>query len=259
MSPFLAGARLRPRGGERMVLAMKLSSIVGRRLAMPGQGRRRARVVLGRLALGVGILAATARADEVEMVGGDKYVGEVVSLGADTLVVRSEVLGTVRLPRGKVAVIALGNRSSTNAAKLTPTPGRPPATNAPAPASTALPTDLASAVKLLGADPAVGAQIQSQLLGAEGAEANAKFREMVTGYLTGRLTVNDIRAQAQSAADQLREIKRELGSDADATLDTYLAVLDRFLGQTAQPTTTSNLPAARPVGKGPTEPGSGSR
>src|SRR5438034_10349096 len=54
------------------------------------------------------------RADQVEMQNGDRYLGTVLSLDTNTLVLRSAVLGTVTLPRGKVALIHLGSGGSKN-------------------------------------------------------------------------------------------------------------------------------------------------
>jgi len=42
-------------------------------------------------------LCSAAAADQIEMANGDRYVGRVVSLGADTLTLQSEVLGTLKL------------------------------------------------------------------------------------------------------------------------------------------------------------------
>src|SRR5262245_53924746 len=63
----------------------------------------------------VAVLPA-AYADQVEMQNGDRYAGTVLSLNADTLTLKSEVLGTLKLPRTQVALVALGNRSLTNTA-----------------------------------------------------------------------------------------------------------------------------------------------
>ena len=51
--------------------------------------------------------------------------------------------------------------------------------------------------------------------------------------MTGRLNVDDIRREAKSAADQLREYRRELGPEAGGSFDGYLSVLDHFLKGTA--------------------------
>src|SRR5260370_631921 len=59
--------------------------------------------------------------DQVEMLNGDGYVGRVLSLGNDTLVVQSEFLGTLRLPRAKISTITLesfGAAHATNTARL---------------------------------------------------------------------------------------------------------------------------------------------
>lgn len=161
-------------------------------------------------------LAATSlRADQVTMLNGDRYVGSVVSLNADALVLRSEVLGTVRLPRAQVAVITLGAQPQPIA------PGLNTATNAAAtpPSAAAADTNLLQ-------------QLQSQFLGEDGAAARQQFNSLLSGYLSGKLNVNDIRAQAQSAAEQIKKLKGELGSDASGALDTYLSVLQRFLAET---------------------------
>ena len=75
-------------------------------------------------------------------------------------------------------------------------------------------------------------QIRQQML-AGSPEATRKYDEMVSGLLSGQLSVGDIRQQAQSAAAQLREMKRELGPEADESLDGYLQVLDSFIKETA--------------------------
>jgi hypothetical protein len=52
-------------------------------------------------------LAVSVSADQVEMQNGDRYVGKVLTLNNETLVLQNEVLGTVKLPRVKVAAIIL--------------------------------------------------------------------------------------------------------------------------------------------------------
>jgi hypothetical protein len=66
--------------------------------------------------------------------------------------------------------------------------------------------------------------------------------------------VDDIRAQAQAAADQLRALQHESGEDAGFATSAYLAILDHFLKETAPSGSTSNAPASAPVPKpGPAE------
>ena len=173
------------------------------------------------------------RADVLEMQNGDRYSGKVVSVSTDTVALDSEILGRINVPRNKVASVAFG----TNAAlPLATSTARPVATNLPtAIASTSLANtnaDLSAALRQLGGDTNFIGQIRQQML-AGSPEAGAKFDETVNGLMSGQINMNDLRRQAQSSAEQLRELKRELGPDADESLDAYLKVLDAFISETA--------------------------
>jgi hypothetical protein len=105
--------------------------------------------------------------------------------------------------------------------------------------------DMSAALRQLGADKGSLQQVQSQLLSDAGPEANKKFNEMVGGLLTGRMTVNDLRAEAKSLTEQVRALKRDLGDDAGGMIDTYLVVLDTFLKETEPAGGTTNTAAAK--------------
>ena len=74
--------------------------------------------------------------------------------------------------------------------------------------------------------------------------------------MSGKLTVDDIRKEAKSAADQLKELKRDLGEDGGWALDGYLTILDNFLRETSPPVsvaatnTSGALPKAEPSRRG---------
>src|SRR2546423_10793476 len=53
-------------------------------------------------------------ADQIEMQNGDHYLGKVISFSTNAVVLQSDVLGTVTLPRNKVALLTLGSSASTN-------------------------------------------------------------------------------------------------------------------------------------------------
>ena len=188
------------------------------------------------------------RGDQVQMQNGDRYFGRVLSLNTNTLVLQSEVLGSVRLPRGKVAFITLGTATPTNAAGALGAPNNRPA----APTNAVL--DLSASLRNLGANTNFVRQVQAQFLGDAGPEANNKFNAMIGGLLSGRLTVNDIRVEAKSAADQLKELKRDLGEDAGGALDGYLAILENFLRETAPPPGVSATNVSRSLPKAKSEP-----
>ena len=171
------------------------------------------------------LLASTGRlqADQVELQNGDRYVGHVLSLNTSTVVVQSEVLGTVRLPRGKVATITFGPVSATNS----------PAPSNPAVATANTVSNPPAGFPGMSFSTNLIQQVQKQFLGGAGAEANDKFNELLGGLMTGKLSVDDIRAQARSAADQLRALQKESGEEAGFAASTYLAILDHFLKETA--------------------------
>ena len=168
----------------------------------------------------------SARADQVEMQNGDRYAGNVLSLNTNTVVLQSDVLGTVNLPRSKVALITLGSITTVNRAAL-PSLAKTQLT-ARSPAPTNSPADLSHELRQLGTNNNLIQQVQAQFLSDAGPEANKKFNELVSGLVSGKMSVNDIRREAKSAADQVRALKKDLGDDT-GIIDSYLAILDSFL------------------------------
>ncbi|MGC3958674.1 MAG: hypothetical protein QM813_12270 [Verrucomicrobiota bacterium] len=187
-------------------------------------------------------LTTKVLADQVEMKNGDRYVGQVISMSTDTLVLKNEILGTIKLPRDKVAQLTLG----TNA--IAPTSR--PATNA---ITATLPAGLPAKAANLARSSATATsptnvmqQVQQQLLMEASPEAKAKFQELAGGYLTGAVSENQIRVEAQSAAEQLRKFKAELGADAGEDLDGYIAILEGFLNESGSAAATTGQ-TNRPV------------
>ena len=164
------------------------------------------------------------------MQNGDRYLGSVVAMTSEVLVLRSEVLGTVTLPRNKVAQISLGASpvaGSLRGLLQTNLPTHPPVAT-----TNTLPKLQLPASSKLSASTNVLQQVQEQLLTDATPEARSKFRELAGGYLTGKVTVGDIRAEARSAVAQLKALKAELGEDGDTSLDGYLTILEGFLNET---------------------------
>ena len=62
---------------------------------------------------------------------------------------------------------------------------------------------------------------------------------MVGGLMSGSLSMGDLRREAKTAADQIRELKHELGPEAGDALDGYLAELNNFLNETAAESTNA--------------------
>ena len=185
----------------------------------------------------------SARADEVVMQNGDHYYGKVLSMTTNSLLLQSEMLGTVNLPRAKVKLVTFGINAPTNSARAVT--ATTTASRLPVPANTNRASDLSATLRDLKADTNLVHQIQADYLGAATPEANQKFNETLNGLATGKLNINDLRAEARSAADQLRGFKRELGEDAGGELDGYLEILERFLRETESTAGTKTKPIDR--------------
>jgi hypothetical protein len=191
------------------------------------------------------LTALPVAADQVEMLNGDRYSGQVLLVNTNVLILQSENVGRISLPRAKVAVLRLGDVT----ASVSPTPA--PKISRPAQASTlgaVTNSDLSAAFRGLGGSETSNlvSQVRSQLLGDAGPEASQKFDDLLGGLMSGRMNMDDLRQQAKAAADQLRDLKGQSGNeDPTGSLDGYLAILDSFLKETAPTSTATNSVASR--------------
>ena len=193
------------------------------------------------------VAAPLLRADQVEMQNGDRYSGKVLSVSADTVVLESEVLGKINVPRKKVASLVFGtnaaaSKAATNVTRVSVPTNLPTAASLAALANTNV--DLSAVLRNLGANTNFIRQIREQML-AGNPEAASNYDELVNGLMSGKLNMDDLRREAKSSADQLRALTRDLGPEAGDSLDAYLDVLDNFLKETAAEP-TSATPAPQP-------------
>lgn len=207
---------------------------------------------------------ARVRADQVEMSNGDRYVGRVLSLSGETLVLQSEVLGNLRLPRGRISTILLDPRpvaAGTNTApRALAAPGGKPALTTNnfgkvAGASTNASTEFSAAMRQLGTNSSMLRQVQDQLLTGAGPEAQAKFNDLMGGLLSGKIDLTQLRAEAKTTLEQARRMRGDLGEEGGGMLDSYLSILDGFLKETEPEVSSTNkvpavsVPAPTPAQK----------
>jgi hypothetical protein len=192
--------------------------------------------------------ALGAKADQVEMVNGDRYVGRVLSLSADNLTLQSDVLGTLRLPRSRISTIALDPRvtgSGTNLARPMPLLQRSNnLTKISAGGSTNAAAEFSVAMRQLGSNSNVVKQVQEQLLTGAGPEAQAKFNDLLGGLLSGKIDLTQLRAEAKSTLDQARQVRGDMGEEG-AMIESYLAILDGFLKETQTEGNLTNTPSVQ--------------
>jgi len=180
--------------------------------------------IFARLSLAFFLCGSLAIADQVETQNGDHFAGKVLSLDTNTLTLRNENLGIIKLPRSKITVITFDPGGATNAT------ARPAISNGTAATPLQAQTNNPFALfNKLGVTSNLVAQIQKQYLASAPPEARDKFNELMGGLLSGKLTMADIRLQAKSMADQVRAARKDLDDEQGMMVDAYLSILDRFL------------------------------
>ncbi len=207
------------------------------------------------LAALAGPVALSVKADLLELTNGDHYRGVVISMTQSNLEFQSEIQGRVKLPRDKVAKITLHESAVSK-----PVAATPPSTAAPlilsGPSNPTTPASQADAVikqmRDQGVDSKLINQVQEQIFGKASPEAAQKFNETMDGLISGKLNIQDIRAQAQSSIAQIKTARQELGGDAGEMLDGYLAILEKFVQETGS--STSSSPSPQPTPSAPVAP-----
>jgi hypothetical protein len=174
--------------------------------------------------ISLSFLGFIAHADVIECDNGDRYNGKVLSMDEKTVKLQNEIAGTITIPRGRIVSIGFRSAQATK-----------PSTNSP----------VAIPGKQTKIDSAAVDRVQNELLATATPEANQMFQEMVRGLQSGQLNLGDIRAQALSTLQQLREAQKELGDDdLAALLGSYGSVLENFIKQTPP---SSRAPAVTPA------------
>jgi hypothetical protein len=195
-------------------------------------------------------LAQSAVADVIRLTNGDTLHGEVLSLDAKSLALKSQTLGELKIAREQIASIQFGDAPAVP--PVAPAPPVTPAAAAPAeaPAKPAAreqtADDVVRQLRESGIDPAVmrGVTDAIPLLNTS-PEAQEYFSERVGGLISGQLDVGDIRKDAEKAVAELEDLKREFGPQMGPAIDPYLGILKRFLRET-NPTPAADQPPASP-------------
>jgi hypothetical protein len=184
-------------------------------------------------------MADVSQADQVVMQNGDTFNGKVLSMTTNSLVFQNDNLGTVTLLRSKITGITFGTAVAAPLLKASPTNLIVIGQSATPEPETNSSSDLTEALRELRDQTNLVQQVQSQVLGSANPAAVNKFNQMIDDLSTGKMSMNDLRAQAQSAADQLRALGPGAGEEANS----YLTILDNFLQETAPGNGSTNSTA----------------
>jgi hypothetical protein len=201
---------------------------------------------VGFLTFFLALMVVTSRADQIVMQNGDTLYGRVLAMTTNTLVLQDENLGTVTLPRAKVSALVFGaaTKASSSAPQLNVVSiYQRPAAKTPTTQQSDPDSDVAAMLRGIRDHTNLIEQVEGQVLGSASPEATSKFNELLDGLSSGQLDMKGLRAQAQTAADELKEYKKDLGPEFGAEADSYLAILNNFLQETASENSTTNSAA----------------
>lgn len=192
------------------------------------------------------LLSGTLLADQLQMQNGDVFNGTVLAVNTNAVELKNENLGIVYLSRAKVTAIRFGTVTTANHALAAPVAITSPGLST-SPQVPAAGPDLAAALRGLRYRTNLLQQVQSQVLGSGASpEADAKFNELVDGLSTRKIDMNQLRAQASDAAEQIKELKKQLGPNDNGEMDSYLVILNSFLQETAPGNSSTNLSLMSP-------------
>ena len=193
--------------------------------------------------------ALPVKADLIELTNGDHYRGTVISMTQTQVEFQSEIQGRVTLPRDKVAQITLREVVAKPVVAIKPAAAPVAPLIFSGAHNSAPPTNQTDAVvqqmRQQGVDPKLIDLVQQQIFGKSSPEAAQKFNEMMSGLTTGKLSMQDIRKQAQSAIDQIKAAKKDLGGDAGEMLDSYLGILEKFVQESTADSSSPVPPPAK--------------
>lgn len=171
------------------------------------------------------------------MKNGEHYAGKILAVTSNSVVLQSDMLGKVTVPRANVSSLSFGATAGTNTFR---SGSNSLAAAQPPRIASSTNKTLAAQFQNLGANTNFIQQVRSQMLTGADPAASQKYDELVDGLLSGKLDVNDIRKEAQSSIQKINELKRELGPEASSSLDSYLEILQNFVNET----TPASAPAA---------------
>ncbi len=188
------------------------------------------------------LICASLRGDQLQMQNGDHYAGKILSVTSNTIVFQSDVLGKLTLAREKVTSLDFAAAAPASSNSIPKIPTRVAAMPAsPSPNAAVTNADVSAAFRNLGANTNFIQQVRQQVLSGGTPAVNQKYDEMVGGLMSGQMNLKDLRSQAKTAIDQIQKIKRESGLEADASLDSYLAILQNFMNETEPGAASGNF------------------
>ena len=212
--------------------------------------------------------AVLVRADRLQLANGDEIEGQMLEMSDGEVKFKHSILGTFTIPRAKIHAIELGDqrggkRIMADGSKAdAETPEEIVKRLVNPDLNRAKVKEIAKGAKQHGTPDAAIEQLrregvsggtmqmlQAMLPGFGSPVVQKHFEDRVTGLMSGSIGIQDIRAEAIDARDQLKELMDDLGPGGEA-LKGYYGILDGFIEET-DPNGTPTLPGIPPLGSTP--------
>lgn len=206
--------------------------------------------MMGSMACAFGMaLVLPVMADTIELTNGDVLNGQVISLDGQQLVLKSELLGELKLAREKVSAIHLGDKPilARNAAVPQAPSAKPALDPEVQKVLGAVPSteDVLKQLQGGGVNPQMIGELQTKFPLLNTPEAGQYFNDTLGGLMTGKLNIQDVRKDAVIARDGLLDLKKDLGPEG-AALNGYLSILNKFINETEPPPAAKQPPQDQP-------------
>jgi hypothetical protein len=183
-------------------------------------------------------LGPLSKADQIVMQNGDILNGLVLTMSTNSVVLQDASLGIITLPRAKVSNIAFGAAAAQSTAA---SPANLVIIGHPGTVQTNSVSGLAAELRGIRSQTNLIEEVQAQILGASASPAAVdKFNELLDGLSTGKIDMNELRAEAQSATEQLQSFTNEMGPDSSEEAEGYLSILNSFLQESAPGNVSTN-------------------
>jgi len=196
------------------------------------------RVVGLALSLGTVLMIATVNADTIQLLNGDNVSGKILSVDGTHVKLQSDVFGQLSIERKKIAAIHFGDAAPPKAVAI-PAPQVQIQVKPPQPGQEVL-----DQLRGQGLDPSTLNDIKRAFPLLTQPGAGKYFDESVTGLMSGKIGVSDIRKDALKVVDEVNKLEKELGPQATQALRPYMSILENFIRQTepAPPPPDKNTP-----------------
>jgi len=155
--------------------------------------------------------------ETLELRNGDRFQGKLLSVQENGLEWEHAVLGKLTIPKEQVAAVYFVTPQAVETSHKI----------------SSITNGAAQDTSKMQIAPEMVDKVRMEILGAAPQEAQDQFNEMVSGLVSGKIQVGDVRKMAIDTVAEVESLREDLGEDVGFALDGYLSILKSFIGKTA--------------------------